>query len=147
MLQVGRCSEAARVRRSNSEPSLPTPDPWFADQDLQDVGYRWGGEGLCMRARSHDDLGSRMAGRCLKGHILEAMGSIAQPKVGARAAPKALIGEKMWPRRHISSGIAIVRGAVGAAVCWILGGSIAAFVSTTCVRLAPLQQGGPRTHY
>ena len=67
-------AEAARVRRSASEPSLPTPDPWFAEEDLQEVGYR-----------SHDDLGSRMAGRCPKGHILEGLGSIAAPK-GPRAA-------------------------------------------------------------
>ena len=38
----GRQKQAAtrRVRRVNSEPSLPTPDPWFEEDDLQTACYR-----------------------------------------------------------------------------------------------------------
>ena len=38
----GRQQQAAtrRVRRVNSEPSLPTPDPWFDENDLQTACYR-----------------------------------------------------------------------------------------------------------
>lgn len=75
-LQKGTVKAATRrVRRTNSEPSLPTPDPWFEEEDLQAACYR-----------SHDDMGSRMAGRCPKGHRLQSMGSIAHPHPAAANA-------------------------------------------------------------
>eukprot|EP00913_Durusdinium_trenchii_P007321 g6882.t1 len=69
---------AARVRRANSEPSLPTPDPWFDHEDLGDL--------QAIYYRSHDDLGSRMAGSCPKGHRLDSLGSIAHPLPAAANA-------------------------------------------------------------
>ena len=35
-----RQAATRRVRRTNSEPSLPTPDPWFEEEDLQAACYR-----------------------------------------------------------------------------------------------------------
>lgn len=60
----GRQKQAAtrRVRRVNSEPSLPTPDPWFEEDDLQTACYR------CLGCKILNQ--GREMNRILSGRIL-----------------------------------------------------------------------------